>query len=164
MRLRIISGGQTGADQAALRAARLAGLPTAGFAPKGFLTEAGPAPALADFGLTETGTTDYRERTRANVEEADALLWFGNPYSPGGKLTTALACDNSIPQFVVMEKSTPGDVAKWLENFVFLGENEVDLLVAGNRESKSPGIGARVESFLTQLFARLDLTSDYCNV
>lgn len=45
---RIVSGGQTGADQAALRAARAAGLPTGGWAPRGWLTEEGPAPWLAN--------------------------------------------------------------------------------------------------------------------
>jgi hypothetical protein len=35
---RVISGGQTGADQAGWRAARAAGIPTGGFMPKGFLT------------------------------------------------------------------------------------------------------------------------------
>ncbi len=44
---RVISGGQTGADQAALRAARAAGIPTGGWAPLGWKTEEGPAPRLA---------------------------------------------------------------------------------------------------------------------
>jgi len=46
---RVINGGQTGVDQAGLRAAR-AGIPTGGWPPQGWLTEAGAAPWLADFG------------------------------------------------------------------------------------------------------------------
>jgi hypothetical protein len=55
---RVISGGQTGVDQAALRAAKACGIPTGGWCPLGFLTEAGPMPALADFGLAEMPTAD----------------------------------------------------------------------------------------------------------
>jgi Circularly permutated YpsA SLOG family len=50
---RIITGGQTGADQGGLRAARAAGIATGGFAPKGWATETGAAPWLAEFGLVE---------------------------------------------------------------------------------------------------------------
>lgn len=50
---RVISGGQTGADQAALRAARACGIPTGGWAARGWLTEDGPAPWLAEWGLAE---------------------------------------------------------------------------------------------------------------
>jgi hypothetical protein len=50
---RVISGGQTGADQGGLRAAQACGIPTGGWAPRGWLTEAGPAPWLADWGLVE---------------------------------------------------------------------------------------------------------------
>lgn len=48
----VISGGQTGVDQAALRAARASGIVTGGFAPKGWATEDGPAPWLgSEYGL-----------------------------------------------------------------------------------------------------------------
>jgi hypothetical protein len=49
----VITGGHTGADQAGLRAARACGIPTGGWVPRGWLTEAGPAPWLADWGLIE---------------------------------------------------------------------------------------------------------------
>jgi hypothetical protein len=59
---RIISGGQTGADQAGLEAAERLGIPTGGFMPKGFHTETGPRPVLAArYGLVETATEDYRK-------------------------------------------------------------------------------------------------------
>ena len=50
---KVVSGGQTGADQAGLRAARAAGIETGGWAPKGWETEEGPAPWLSDYGLKE---------------------------------------------------------------------------------------------------------------
>jgi hypothetical protein len=50
---RVISGGQTGADQGGLRAPRACAIPTGGWAPRGWLTEAGPAPCLEESGLVE---------------------------------------------------------------------------------------------------------------
>ncbi len=85
MPLKIVTGGQTGADQAGWRAARSLGLPTGGWMPRGFETEAGPCPAF----VREYG--GYRERTQANTLDSDATVWFGNPSSPGGK-TTLRAC------------------------------------------------------------------------
>jgi Circularly permutated YpsA SLOG family len=49
----IATGGQEETDQGALRAARAAGIAIGGFAPKGWATEAGAAPWLAEFGLVE---------------------------------------------------------------------------------------------------------------
>ena len=84
---KIISGGQTGADQVALRAARAPGVPTGGWAPKGWLTEDGPAPWLADFGLAECPEPGYSARTLANVRDSDVTLRFG----------TAADCALSLP-------------------------------------------------------------------
>lgn len=82
---RVITGGQTGADQGALRAARAAGIATVGWAAKGWLVEGPydllsrkhvdePAPWLAEYGLVECPRKGYPERTKANVRDADALL------------------------------------------------------------------------------------------
>jgi hypothetical protein len=80
---RVISGGQTGADQAGLRAARGAGIPTGGWAPLGWLVESDDgrrniaAPWLADYGLAECPEPGYPARTKANVRDSDGTLWFG---------------------------------------------------------------------------------------
>jgi predicted Rossmann-fold nucleotide-binding protein len=81
--VRVVSGGQTGVDQAALRAARAAGFETGGFAPQGWATEAGPAPWLAEYGLVECRVGGYPARTFENVRVADATLWIGPAGSPG---------------------------------------------------------------------------------
>ena len=60
---KVVSGGQTGADQAGLRAAAKAGIDTGGWACKGWLTEKGPASWLADYGLAECPVPDYPART-----------------------------------------------------------------------------------------------------
>ncbi|MGH9425849.1 MAG: YpsA SLOG family protein [Terriglobia bacterium] len=74
----IISGGQTGADQAGLRAARAVGFRTGGYAPVGWFTEDGPQPALLQgFGLVECDRPGYAARTFANVEAATGhrVVW-----------------------------------------------------------------------------------------
>jgi hypothetical protein len=153
---KIISGGQAGADLGALHAARAAGIPTGGYAAKGFLTEYGPAPELADFGLVEHSSPGYPARTWANVTAADAALWFGDPHSPGGRATLPNCRARNLPYLVVRDWAAPQVVADWLREHVFPGrEGGVTLLVAGNRESSAPGIGDRVEAFLGRVLRLL---------
>jgi hypothetical protein len=155
-RLIIITGGQTGADQGALRAASAAGVRTLGFAPRGWLTEDGPAPWLAEFGLREHESADYRARTVTNVSNAHALVWYGNPHTPGGRLTLREAVSNHLDHYVVLTQSTPSQVAAWLRGWVLdVTDGEVSLMVAGNRESKAKGIGALVERHLGEVLEML---------
>ena len=75
---RIVTGGQTGADQAGWRVARAFGIATGGWMPLGFLTEDGPRPEFAElYGAMEMPTASYRARTERNVRDSDATLWFG---------------------------------------------------------------------------------------
>lgn len=150
---KVITGGQTGADQGALHAAAAAGIPTGGWAPRGWLTEAGPEPLLAEFGLQEHSTASYAARTKRNASEATGCLWFGNPHSPGGRCTMQACVDYGLDVFVVISESTPAEVADWIRGCLLAPASEpVVLMVAGNRESKSPGIGSRVEQFLAEVF------------
>src|SRR4051812_38794183 len=56
----VISGGQTGADIGALRAAKALGIATGGYAPLGWRTETGERPSLGiDYGLVESDSADY---------------------------------------------------------------------------------------------------------
>lgn len=93
---KIISGGQCGADRAGLDAAKQLGLQTGGFAPKGFRTEEGAAPELAElYGIQETATTGYVQRTIANVDAADATVAFmmvANPSMGNGTRKTVGYC------------------------------------------------------------------------
>lgn len=93
MKLRkVISGGQTGADETGLICARALGLETGGTCPKGCWTETGPNPELVlDYGLVESASWEYPPRTRANVRDSDATLWFGRKSSAGYRCT-AKAC------------------------------------------------------------------------
>ena len=80
---RIITGGQTGADQAALRAACAAGLATGGWAPAGWATEEGPALGLAFFGLVELpGADDATRRRWLAVDASGRLSQIGEQSGP----------------------------------------------------------------------------------
>lgn len=141
------SGGQRGADVAALYAGRRLGLKTGGVAPAGYRTEDGPDPALKEFGLVEDTKNNYQSRTIRNVQETDGTAWFGNTDSPGGRLTIKTARWSGKPLII---NPTAEQLRVWvLEHAIRI------LNAAGNRESKNPGIQVRVEELLVQAFAPL---------
>ena len=80
---KIISGGQTGADQAALDAAIKLGIPHGGWIPKGRLTENGPLPP-DKYNLIEMPTDSYPERTKKNIRESDGTLILSHGMITGG--------------------------------------------------------------------------------
>lgn len=147
--LTVVSGGQTGADMGGLLAARALGLPTAGFAPDGWLTENGPNPSLAEYGLVPRGT--YSARTCDNVQASDAVLCVGFR-SGGTKLTLDTAARRDIPHLWLLWRSpsqygarpwfdvkTPDGAEAVLWTFLETHRPK-RLMVAGNRESLNPGI------------------------
>jgi hypothetical protein len=155
---KVISGGQTGVDQAALRAGRACGIPTGGWAPNGWKTEDGPAPWLANFGLQELTSADYPDRTRANVEGAGLTLILmarESELARGTALTLRVAQanrDRGVDHYVLVMSQPAAvercrDVLNW---FAEAGGTVVN--VAGPRESESPGIGERAEKFLREVF------------
>lgn len=154
MTLKIYSGGQSGADQAGLRAAKRFGLPTGGWIPKGFLTEFGPRPDFAVlYGLRETSSSQYPPRTLMNVEVAEATLWFGTG-DTAGYACTKNACIRADRPFYPM--TTDGDMAESMS--ALIQEMKYGSLnIAGNRESKSRGIGREVERFLCRMFRLLGI-------
>jgi len=155
MLVRILTGGQTGVDQAAWRAARAAGFPTGGWMPRGFRTEDGPRPDLAALhGAAEHSSDEWAARTIANVAEADAtLILLGAQPGPGTELTITAAREARVPLLVVRIEDSTADaavVAGWIR------AHEVRTLnVAGDRESVEPGIGVRAEVFLEAVFRRM---------
>ena len=89
--IKIVSGGQTGVDQAALDVAITNGLDHGGWCPAGRRSEDGVIPL--QYRLTETETSDYAIRTRRNVVESDGtLILFQAKISGGTQLTRRLAC------------------------------------------------------------------------
>lgn len=85
---KVISGGQTGADQGGLEAAKILGLETGGYIPYGFLTSEGPRPDLKDsFNLTELPPMNlskaYIQRSKMNVDQSQGTLVFRFKASSG---------------------------------------------------------------------------------
>jgi hypothetical protein len=150
--MKIISGGQTGADIGALLWAKEHGFPTGGWMPHGFRTDEGPCPHYADlYNMRTTKSYDYPPRTRLNVIDADYVLIIGNHHSPGGKLTTKLARSTQTPCFIVM---WPDSRNHWVSSIRLfqLALTQIKpsvLMVAGNRERKNPGITTATMLFLS---------------
>ena len=155
---RIISGGQTGADQGGLSAAKEMGFRTGGRIPKTFLTEDGPSPWLKEFGLVETEDYDYRRRTYLNILESDATLLFsGRVMERGVSLTFNTAMKLKRPLLRVSLdnlKDTLGwsmeleRARNWFDN------SWTTMNVAGPRESRFMGARDLVHNFLLRLLAR----------
>ena len=75
---KIISGGQTGADRAALDVAINMNIPHGGWLPKGRRTEKGPLPK--EYLLREMDDPSYAKRTEANVLDSDGTLIFSTNF------------------------------------------------------------------------------------
>ena len=143
---KIISGAQTGADQGGLEAAAFLGIPTGGKMPLGFKTEDGYHPEFAEmYNVEELATGEYAPRTRYNVVDSDATVIFGRVTSPGSK-TTRKMCNESNKPCLVVEEFSEFYYRLFGE---FLQMYDVETLnVAGNRESKNPGLQKKVYEFL----------------
>lgn len=159
---RVISGGQTGADQAGWRAAKKAGLETGGFMPMFFRTEDGEHPEFAEmYGAEESRSPYYTQRTRWNVKHADATIVFdeglGTRKGMSGGTILAMQAADSYRKPIGLFNPNKVDASFVVD---FLRKHNVETLnVAGNRESKSPGIGEHVEAFLDEVF-RILLTEE----
>lgn len=146
--IKVISGGQTGADRAGLEAAKRLGYETGGTVPRGYKTSLGPDLTLKGFGVVEHTSDRYPPRTVRNVHDGDGTVWFGNEETLGGKLTIGAARRMAKPLLI---NPTAGELRTWII------ENRIRVLnVAGDRETNSPGIRARVEEILVQALERKD--------
>ncbi|MGH7228520.1 MAG: putative molybdenum carrier protein [Nitrospiraceae bacterium] len=149
---KIVSGGQTGVDRAALDVARELGLPCGGWCPKGRKAEDGPiAPR---YPLQETPSDDYAQRTAWNVRDSDGtlILTRGQP-TEGTALTIEVAERQGKPH-LVMDLNEQPDCAT-VRAWAIMHRIRV-LNVAGPREEKSPGIYVRASQFLRRLLSAGD--------
>jgi len=151
----VISGGQTGADQAGLVAARDAGIKTGGTAPLNWQTSIGPNVLLKSFNLVE-GAAGYRSRTKKNVVDSDAtLILVWDPTSPGSRQTRRFCVELNKPVLVITFDNVVEEL-KAAEKFIV--ENSVSILnVAGNRDSNElQPFFHECKKFLSSLFATLE--------
>ncbi len=140
---KIVSGGQTGADQVALDWAIAHAVAHGGWCPRNRRSDDGPIDAR--YALTETPLADYRQRNEWNVRDSDATVIFTleEKLDGGSKLTATFAESLQRPWLHMRPRVDPRHLAR------FLARIDVQTLnVAGKRESSTPGISAYVKETL----------------
>lgn len=139
-RLKIISGGQTGVDNAALRLAVSLGIPHGGWCPRGRRREDGVIPKR--FRLQETPSRGYLQRTQWNVRDSDGTVIFSIAarLKGGSKKTAELARKRRKPCLHLSASERNVDHAAVLRQFIRQCRIRV-LNVAGPRKSQEPTIG-----------------------
>ncbi len=146
---KIISGGQTGADLAALDFALAHKIAHGGWIPKGRRTENGPLPKK--YNLIETSTPFYPERTEKNILASDGtIIFYWNEFIGGSLLTRAIALKQKRAALSIdLEKET--DYAT--EARLWLKTEKIKVLnIAGPRLSRVPQIYAAVTRALEKIF------------
>lgn len=150
---RIISGGQTGVDRAALDAALKLDFPCGGWCPKGRLAEEGPIPRR--YPLKETPLKQYPQRTRWNVRDSDGtlILTWGEPQG-GTRLTLQIAKKLKKPTCVMdldlLSQASVGEVLQWIEAY------QIGVLnIAGPRASFGKSVYSKAYSFVQKILERV---------
>jgi hypothetical protein len=152
----ILSGGQTGADRAALDFALEFGLAHGGWCPRGRLAEDGPIDER--YNLTETPSRRYNQRTLWNIRDSDATVVFSilREVAGGTALTLDLAERMEKPCLHLSSEAASAmgtDSAD--ELFSFLAEHHVTRLnIAGPRASQEPLVAEFVRIVLVAALDR----------
>lgn len=128
---KVISGGQTGADQTGVEEAAKRGYDTGGTTTKGHRTDEGPNPDwCAKYGLVESYSADFPPRTRKNVEDSNVTVWFGNTNSPGFYCTKKGCKDWGRPMVI---NPTPEEFKATCSLYEVVN-------IAGNRKRTNPPV------------------------
>lgn len=171
---KVISGGQTGADLAALEAAAELGISTGGWMTKGFRTETGQtwkgltsgSPAFGrkvakTFGLQENAVKNYPARNKKNAADSDRAIIYTRDQQSGGTLQTIKFLGGGAGEndrFVYIDPDDAGAVQQTVD---FLRAKQPrTLYVAGNREAVRKPMFARVKQILTRAFSELRSPGD----
>jgi hypothetical protein len=146
---KIISGGQTGADRAALDVAIKLGIPHGGWIPKGRKTEDGTLPQK--YKLQEMPTESYPARTEQNVIDSDGTLIISHGKLSGGSDYTRKMTLRHHKQllYVDLNNYEPFDAASLIASWIRMRNIQI-LNVAGPRASKDPEIYGDVINILEQ--------------
>jgi hypothetical protein len=148
---KIISGGQTGADRAALDAAIRLGIPHGGWIPKGRIAEDGPL--AAKYQLIEMPTDSYPERTEKNVVESDGTLIISHGTPTGGTEYTRKMVLKHGKQMLHIDLALHRNLmhaASLVKDWISIHNIET-LNVAGPRASKNPRIYTLTMALVTHL-------------
>lgn len=145
---KIISGGQTGVDRAALDAAIELGMDCGGWCPLGRRAEDGPIDPR--YPLHETPARAYPQRTQWNVRDSDGTLIVTRGVLKGGTQLTAQFALKVRKPFMTLDLADRPDFPMALD-WVRGGGVQI-LNVAGPRESQQPGIYDDARVVLERLF------------
>jgi Circularly permutated YpsA SLOG family len=157
--MKLVSGGQTGVDRAALDAAIARDIGYGGWCPKGGWAEDFPEPPglLAKYpDLKETPLADPAQRTEWNVRDANACLIVvdagGLDVSAGTTLAQDLAHRYRKPLYVAKLGDVDVKHARlWLRVQRARHGDDLKLTIGGPRESEAPGIYERAVEFIRAL-------------
>ncbi|MDF1860681.1 MAG: putative molybdenum carrier protein [Verrucomicrobiales bacterium] len=147
---KIVSGGQTGVDRAALEWALCTGMTCGGWCPAGRVAEDGPIDER--FPLEETPGEGYSQRTEWNVRDSDGTVLLSlEPRLTGGtQLTKKFARKWNRPCLTLSRAETE-DPGYALQKFVETNRIEI-LNVAGPRETTEADCGRFAAEVLEQAF------------
>ena len=148
---KIVSGAQTGADRGGLDAAIDLKIPYGGFIPAGRRAEDGRIPSKY-VGLIETRSDGYLVRTRLNAQNSSATVIFTFGPLSGGSMKTRQFCEEYKKPWMHVDLRKNVKHTEFLEWLNSIPESKIVLNVAGNRESKSPGIQKETYKFLMNAF------------
>ncbi len=147
---KIVSGGQTGADCAALGVAISLGIPHGGWCPRGRRREDGVIPKR--FRLRETPSRGYATRTRWNVRDSDGTVIFsvGRRLAGGSRATARFARRQRKPCLHLSAQQAGVDHGALLR--LFVRRHRIRILnVAGPRKSQEPAVGRYVARILRKV-------------
>jgi Circularly permutated YpsA SLOG family len=149
---KIISGGQTGVDRAALDAAIRLGIAHGGWVPKGRLTEEGPLPS--NYQMQEMPSEDYAARTEKNVLDSDGTLIISRGRPTGGTDYTrkmVLKYGKQLLHIDLCMGQKPSEAGSLIGSWIEMNRIET-LNVAGPRASSDPAIYSDATQILTHAF------------
>ena len=148
---KIISGGQTGVDRAALDVAIELNIPHGGWIPMGRLTEDGPLPE--EYQLKEMSEASYPKRTERNVMDSDGTLIISRGLPTGGTAyTIEMARKHEKPYILInpeerSEPDAPSIICSWIQ------KKGIEVLnVAGPRASEDSGIYRSTRNILEKIY------------
>jgi hypothetical protein len=150
--MKVVTGGQTGVDRAAMDVALEFGLPIGGWCPRGRLAEDGQIPTR--YPLFETRTSEPHVRAQRNVEGSTATMIITRGAPIGGTRFTFEVARSMRRPVLVLDLANPfsenvARAVEWLDEVQPLVLN-----VAGPKESGAPGIADQTKKLLTAVLRR----------
>ena len=163
----VITGGNSGVEQAAWRVAKRWGYKTSGMMRKEFMTDCGPMPQFAElYGAKESRSSDFTSSIQSNAQASNVVLWLGPTGGPIHSIVyracshTNPGCTERIQHSLSRRIITVEDMESRMRKYEAIGMIPIrDLLmttkkvfITGPMESQEPGIGEMAERFLDTVF------------